>query len=139
MSGIMSLTATPLITSKLPVRENQSHQVCTGRFAKAFSAWARRATRGILPARSWEAALATPTQFHRARWMDIGDSPAQLLHFMSTCPRCRRRQAQCGFSRAALLRLLDDDLEILAYCASCNDFWPISDEERREVIGEFDG
>jgi len=37
-----------------------------------------------------------------------------------------------------LLRLLDDDLEIQAYCASCRDFWPINEEERRLIIGEFD-
>ena len=70
--------------------------------------------------------------------MHGGESGAELLRFESTCPRCRRQQSQHGFSRAALLRLLDDDLEIHAYCASCRDFWPISEEERRQIIGEFD-
>jgi hypothetical protein len=71
--------------------------------------------------------------------MATGESPAELLRFESTCPRCRRAQGQSGFTRAALLRRLDDDLEILAYCANCNDFWPINDAERGRIIGEFDG
>jgi hypothetical protein len=71
--------------------------------------------------------------------MAPGDSSAELLRFVSTCPRCRHPQNQCGFTRAALLRLLDDDLEIQAYCAYCNDFWPINDAERGQIIGEFDG
>jgi len=70
--------------------------------------------------------------------MAAADSGAELLRFDSTCPRCRRQQSQSGFNRAALLRLLDDDLEIQAYCPSCRDFWPISEEERHRLIGEFD-
>lgn len=82
--------------------------------------------------------LATTPEFHRARWIDADAPGAELLHFPSTCPKCRRRQDQCGFSRAALLRLLDDDLEIQAYCASCRDFWPISEQERFHIIGELE-
>src|SRR5262249_35024876 len=82
--------------------------------------------------------LATTPQFKGARWMPSPESGTELLRFASTCPRCRREQSQCGFSRATLLRLLDDDLEIHAYCASCRDFWPISEEERSRIIGEFD-
>jgi hypothetical protein len=70
--------------------------------------------------------------------MHAGDSTAELLRFVATCPRCRRQQSQRGFTRATLLRLLDDDLEIHAYCESCRDFWPISEEERHRLIGEFD-
>lgn len=82
--------------------------------------------------------LATTPEFHRARWIHAGAPGAELLQFPATCPRCRRQQNQCGFSRAALLRLLDDDLEIQAYCTSCRDFWSISEQERRHLIGEFD-
>jgi hypothetical protein len=68
------------------------------------------------------------------------DEPVQkLMRFMSTCPRCGRTQPQNGFSRAALLRLLDDDLDIQAYCVTCRNFWPISDPERQLIIDELGG
>ena len=60
------------------------------------------------------------------------------MRFVATCPRCRRSQSQQAFSRAALLRLLDDDLEIQAYCVSCHSFWPISEPERFTIIEELE-
>jgi hypothetical protein len=79
------------------------------------------------------------THIHRARWMRTEEPVQESMRFTAVCPRCRRQQPQQGFSRAALLRLLDDDLDIQAYCAPCRNFWPISDEERLLLIQEFGG
>jgi hypothetical protein len=79
------------------------------------------------------------TRIHRARWMRTEELVQESMRFTATCPRCRRQQLQQGFSRAALLRLLDDDLDIQAYCAPCRNFWPIGDEERWLLIDEFGG
>jgi hypothetical protein len=82
--------------------------------------------------------LQDPSHFDRARWIHPAEPQSELLRFVATCPRCRRSQSQQTFSRAALLRLLDDDLEIQAYCASCQSFWPISEPERCTIIEELD-
>jgi hypothetical protein len=50
--------------------------------------------------------------------------------FTSICPKCQAQQPQNGFSRAALRRLLSGGYPIEAYCVACDDFWPISLEER---------
>jgi hypothetical protein len=78
-------------------------------------------------------------RIQRARWMRTQEPAQESMRFTALCPRCRRQQPQQGFSRAALLRLLDDDLDIQAYCAPCGNFWPISDEERLPLIEQFDG
>ena len=80
-----------------------------------------------------------PSRIDRARWMRPQEPVQELMRFLSVCSRCGRRQPQQGFSRAALLRLLDDDLEIQAYCATCHNFWPISEQERLVIIDEVGG
>jgi hypothetical protein len=77
------------------------------------------------------------TRIHRARWMRTEEPVQETMRFTAICPRCLRQQPQQGASRAALLRLLDDDLDIQAYCATCGHFWPISDQERLVMIAEF--
>jgi hypothetical protein len=79
------------------------------------------------------------TRIHRARWMRPEEPVQESMRFTAVCPRCRGRQSQQGFSRAALLRLLDDDREIQAYCATCHDFWPISKQERLMITAECGG
>ena len=54
----------------------------------------------------------------------------ESIPFVSTCPNCRQRQPQRGFSRAALLRLLNRGNPIEAYCVVCSEFWSISLAER---------
>lgn len=83
--------------------------------------------------------MSVPGQIHRARWMCPEQPIQELMRFLSVCPGCGRKQPQQGFSRAALLRLLDDDLEIQAYCATCHSFWPISEQERLLIIDEVGG
>ena len=57
----------------------------------------------------------------------------QSIPFASVCPKCRHQQAQRGFSRAALGRLLNAGHPIEAYCVSCDDFWSISTLERHAL------
>jgi hypothetical protein len=52
------------------------------------------------------------------------------IPFVSTCPGCTQRQPQRGFSRAAILRLLNGGYPIEAYCVMCDEFWSISLAER---------
>ena len=61
------------------------------------------------------------------------DSRTDEVFFMSTCPRCTREQPQHGFFRAALQRLLDSGYPVEAYCVMCDQFWPISAQERAAV------
>lgn len=53
--------------------------------------------------------------------------------FVSMCPRCGRERLQHGYSRRALLTLLNTGRRINAYCTLCNVCWPISDGERRMI------
>lgn len=54
----------------------------------------------------------------------------ESIPFTSMCPKCLVPQPQRGFSRAALGRLLSGGYPIEAYCAACDDFWPIGLSER---------
>jgi hypothetical protein len=78
-------------------------------------------------------------EVQRVHGIGRDDSLREALHFVAVCPGCTRRQTQHGFSRAALLRALDDDLDIHAYCVQCRNFWPISDEERLLLIAAIAG
>jgi hypothetical protein len=55
--------------------------------------------------------------------------------FVATCPKCRRPVLQHGYSRVLLFAYLDVEHEIEAYCAACDEFWSISAEERRGIVG----
>jgi hypothetical protein len=50
--------------------------------------------------------------------------------FVSVCPRCKDVRSQGGFGRRTLLRLLEHNQPIEAYCVFCDEFWPISFSER---------
>jgi hypothetical protein len=54
----------------------------------------------------------------------------ESIPFVSTCPNCRLPHPQRGFSRAAVLRLLNGGYPIEAYCVMCDEFWSISIAER---------
>lgn len=55
------------------------------------------------------------------------------LGFMSTCPNCKDVRSQQIYGLRALIRFLVDNQPIEAYCAVCNEFWPISANERAEL------
>jgi hypothetical protein len=54
--------------------------------------------------------------------------------FAAICPKCRRQVLQHGYSRVLLFGFLDVDHPIEAYCATCDQFWPISAGERRAIL-----
>jgi len=61
------------------------------------------------------------------------------IFFASSCPKCRQRQPQRGFSRAALLRLLSAGHPIEADSASCDEFWALGPREQAALAGEVNG
>jgi hypothetical protein len=63
-----------------------------------------------------------------------------LLHFTSICPKCKEGRTQRGYTRTALANLLNSGYQIEAYCVGCDEFWPISAQERRSIadaLGEL--
>ena len=58
------------------------------------------------------------------------DSKHGSVRFTSMCPKCNLQQAQQGFSRAALGRLLKGGYPIEGYCEGCDEFWSIGPAER---------
>ena len=67
---------------------------------------------------------------------NISNRPTKnCVLFVATCPQCRRQVLQHGYSRVLLFAYLDVEHEIEAYCAACDEFWPIGAEERRAIVG----
>jgi len=50
--------------------------------------------------------------------------------FFSKCPKCGIARLQSGYTRGALLKLLESGDPISAYCATCDLQWPITVQER---------
>lgn len=50
--------------------------------------------------------------------------------FTSLCPRCGHARSQDDFDRRSLRRSLALGHLIEGYCATCDDLWPISVQER---------
>jgi hypothetical protein len=63
----------------------------------------------------------------------VSDSDSKAVPFLAICPKCKFRQPQHRYNRAALLRLLNHDDPIEAYCPECDEFWPISVHERARL------
>jgi len=55
------------------------------------------------------------------------------LRFMSTCPNCKDARFQQIYGFRALVTFLVHYQPIEAYCAVCDEFWPISADERAEL------
>jgi len=51
----------------------------------------------------------------------------------SECPNCGQERVQPGYSREELVQLLASGADIEAYCSSCDEYWPISTEERADL------
>jgi hypothetical protein len=66
-------------------------------------------------------------------WARADTPPSDSLEFMSSCPGCKDVRFQQSYDFRALVRLLVDDQPIEAYCAVCNEFWPITANERAEL------
>jgi hypothetical protein len=67
------------------------------------------------------------------QWVDHG-LMNEPIPFMSRCPRCGHRRLQDGYARRVLRLLLNSNGKILAYCAPCDRFWPISPLERNGIV-----
>ncbi len=53
--------------------------------------------------------------------------------FTCECPRCGHERVQTAHTREELLQLLHSGAEIEAYCASCDEHFPLSTEERADL------
>lgn len=58
--------------------------------------------------------------------------------FMSMCPTCKDSRSQLGYSVRTLVRLLDSNRPIEAYCAICDQSWPIEARERMQLALELE-
>ncbi len=56
-----------------------------------------------------------------------------LAPFASECPNCHQDRILSAYTRDELTQLLAAGAEIEAYCASCDEHWPISVEERADI------
>jgi len=65
-----------------------------------------------------------------ARWLSADAPMHEIASFRATCPTCKSEQEQRNFTRANLLRLLDADFRIEAYCTGCREFWALGPGER---------
>ena len=63
----------------------------------------------------------------------------QAIPFLATCPKCKRARPQDEFSRAELLRLLNNGHPVEAYCGICDYFWQISPCERSRIAAFLAG
>lgn len=59
--------------------------------------------------------------------------PPDPFGFKSTCPTCKKAHLQQGYHFRALVTLLISYQQIDAYCAVCNECWPINPDERAEL------
>ena len=55
------------------------------------------------------------------------------MPFMSNCPSCGHWCLQDGYARRVLLRLLNTNSQVAAYCVECDEFWSISVPERDAI------
>ena len=57
-------------------------------------------------------------------------SKTNPMQFRSMCPICVTMRSQRGYDRNSLQRLLNGGYPVEAYCATCDEYWPVSIEER---------
>jgi hypothetical protein len=50
--------------------------------------------------------------------------------FFSKCPKCGSARLQSGYTRGALVQVLETGDPIDAYCVTCDAHWPIAVQER---------
>ena len=66
--------------------------------------------------------------------VETGAGLFMSFSFMSVCPKCKDVRRQEGFSSRSLLRLLQRNQLIEAYCVVCDELWPISVSERAALV-----
>ncbi len=55
------------------------------------------------------------------------------MPFFSECPHCGQERPQTGYSREELDELIRSGAEIEAHCGNCDQYWPLSTEERADL------
>jgi hypothetical protein len=55
---------------------------------------------------------------------------SESMSFFSKCPKCGHARLQGGYTRDALVQLLETGTPIEAYCVPCDVHWPIAVQER---------
>ena len=53
--------------------------------------------------------------------------------FFSECPKCQHDRVQTAYTRGELILLLRNGADIEAHCSSCDEYWPVSTEERADL------
>ena len=66
-------------------------------------------------------------------WAHTNNRSPDCLGFVSKCPNCKDARFQQGYGFRALVTFLVSNQPIEAYCAACNEFWPISASDRAEL------
>lgn len=58
---------------------------------------------------------------------------SEPIPFFSECPKCRQDRVQTAYTRGELILLLSNAADIEAHCSSCDEYWPVSTEERADL------
>src|SRR6516225_7623723 len=75
---------------------------------------------------------------HRAPLPNRNSLYCDSTPFMSMCPTCSEPRSQVGYSPWGLLKRLNDDRPIEAFCVICDQFWPITAQERVRLAEELE-
>ena len=73
-----------------------------------------------------------------ARWPKRDGLFFDSAPFLSMCPTCEDLRLQLGYSPGGLLRRLNHNRPIEACCVTCNQFWPITAQERMRLAKELE-
>jgi hypothetical protein len=66
-------------------------------------------------------------------WAHTDNTLLDSVSFMSTCPNCKVMRPQRNYGFRTLVGFLVSNQQIEAHCAVCNEFWPMSANERAEL------
>ena len=66
-------------------------------------------------------------------WAHTGNTLLDSVVFMSTCPNCKVMCPQQNYGFRTLVGCLVSNHPLEAHCAVCNEFWPITANERAEL------
>jgi hypothetical protein len=58
---------------------------------------------------------------------------SEFAPFTSECPNCGQERVQPAYASDELIQLLRAGADIEAHCTSCDEYWPISTEERADL------
>jgi hypothetical protein len=74
----------------------------------------------------------------RAPWPKRDSLFFDSTPFMSMCPTCSEPRLQLGYSPGGLLRRINGDRPIEACCVICNQFWPLTAQDRVRLTKELE-